>query len=208
MQRILKTADSNIKKEKKKTQRKKAVCSFHLEVCSEISCKRSQKELLKSLHKAQEFESSVKRYTGDLHEVNACPFFSHFLILSNLTWSLHSMSNRKSKKLSCQIIRLFGINGLSLARAKNYLPQPYHSSASPEQFRISAVSSEGTYRKGEVSSPQNGHLGWSVSAIWAPQTASVPTWLDAKQQILEELGNLMSSQKEKELPFWRVSQDI
>lgn len=36
--------------------------------------------------------------------------------------------------------------------------------------------------------PQNGHLSWSVSAIWAPQPASMATGLDAKQRISGTAG--------------------
>lgn len=81
------------------------------------------------------------------------PIFSWFLILANLTSSLNIMNKKKRKKKN-----LLGINCFSVASAKHYIPQPYHFSASPEQFRISAVSSEGTCRRGNISSSQNGHI--------------------------------------------------
>lgn len=102
------------------------------------------------------------------------------------------------------------MNCLSLTSAKHHVPQPYHFSASPEQFHISAVSSEGTCRNGEISLAQNCHLGWGVSFLLSEPHSQPPCqygWT-VNNKFLRELGNLMSSQKEKELPFWRIGQDI
>lgn len=95
---------------------------------------------------------------------------------------------------------------LIFAGTKHYLPQPYHFSASPEQFHISAASSGGTCRGEEISS--------TPPPKWAPQLRcfcylSPTASLNGNRAACSTTGfwNSWENWQEK-LPFWRVSQDI
>jgi len=132
-------------------------------------------------------------------------FFPRFLILSNLTWSLRTWNAENYLAKSEDLLELiaYPLLAQSITYHSHIIFQLLQSNFAFLQCLQRAPAEKEKYpRHKMVTSAKMFLLSEPHRQLQCPRG-----WM-LNNKFLEGLGKPMSSQMEKELPFWRVSQDI